>query len=250
MSLPIPLQLTAAALAVVGAGAAGTALALTGIIANPQVAVAQLTEARAADAYDCVDGSPVAALPAGQRVVVTARSDDSAWFGLSNPGDPVETVWLPARLLTFDDAADPALPVGGACPTVAVIPDAVEPQPEQTTDPVGPAPVTPDTAAPQLSGASASPAAIACDTGYGKPTTSTISVTATDNRGIVSVTATWSGWESGQAAMTASGSTYSFVYDPADSGVPGTVTVQITARDAAGNVSAAASTAVSVDCLG
>lgn len=71
-------------------------------------------------------------------------------------------------------------------------------------------------------------------------TETTITATASDDRGVVGVSITWSGYASGSAQMSGGGSAWSYLFDPGEhSGAtvpPGAqITFVVTAHDAAGN---------------
>ena len=233
------------AVAVVAAGVIGASLALSGVLSRPEaidyVAFAQTSDEREAEAHSCVDGPIVVALPAGQRVLVVAQSEDAAWVGVRNPASVSETLWLPQSAVTLDtsDALDDSLPVGGGCPTVTITRDVAAPTVE------APTPSTPDTSAPTLGAATATPDPIGC---VPPDPIATISVTASDNTGVASVAISWSGADSGQATMTRSGSSWTYSFDPPDTTF-GSVDFRLIARDAAGNVSAESAVSVFVDCV-
>lgn len=235
---------------VVVAGLVGGAVGVTGLVGRPSVEVASvgysaLLDERV-DVLSCPGGEPVGTLVQGERVLAIARSDDSAFVGVRDPYNTASTVWLPAAAIVVDEGEQDvaALPVDDCDEVVVTVPTPT-PTPEPTTDPQpqpqpGPRPVR-DTTAPTLGQASANPGAIAT-LGWAPycADVSTISVPAVDNVGVASVTATWS---SGSAALTPSGSTWSF---PFTSTTTGSFTITLVALDAAGNASAPAMTSVSV----
>lgn len=239
---------------IVVAGAVGTGGGVAGLAGHPRVEEVLSGSSGAivqhVSAARCVNGPIVAQLRAGERVLATARSEDSAWLGVRNPVTLLDTVWLPAGAVTVDDGqADLAsLPVGGACPTSTV---AVDPPPVVAA-PVAPpgsgggnpgggggSPAAPDTTAPSIGQGSASPNPIH-QNGF-SPDRSTVTVSASDNVGVTSVTATWAAFgpnPGGSASLSPSGNSWSFVFGPAASaGATYQVPITITARDAAGNQS-------------
>lgn len=249
---PTVKSLLIAALAVVATGGIGAALGLSGLVAPPTipagVAPADLSSVSAAD---CIDGAAAEELLAGQRVVAVARSEDGAWLGVRTPTAP-RVVWVPAGVVTIDEGEADAdtLPVGGACPETVIVADAVDPEPvvDPTEEPApGPGPdpgPAPDTTAPTLGQPSANPGSIDCNQ------TSTITVGASDDRGVARVEISWSGGHTGSALMSQSGANWSFVYDPPGSLPESTTTTfSLRAFDAAGNGSAVRQTGVAVGCL-
>ena len=140
-----------------------------------------------------------------------------------------------------------ASPTASATPTTTPTPTASPTATAAPVEPPAPAPQA-DTTAPTLSGASASPSQDLCvDDGYAAyyAIASVITVTAADNVAVAGVHITWSGVESGAAEMSF-GTPWSYTFNPASSTPSGTVTFTMTARDAAGNVSAPATTSVTV----
>lgn len=248
------------ALAVTVAGGAGVALGLSGLVTAPSIpAGIAPVDARTTPAASCAGGPNVAFLDSGDRVVAVARSDDGDWIGVRSASSPL-TLWVPLAVVTPDDGEPElgALPAGGVCPEVVIVaaapsaepapePDGVNPGPNPGPDP-GPAP---DTTAPTLGSASVNPGTIGCAPGIANPdvTTTTISVSASDDRGVASVRISWSGAESGSAQMSASGSTWSYVYNPSDS-TAGVVSFSMQATDTSGNTSAPRGASVTVQCVG
>ena len=250
---PTTKTLVIAALAVVATGGVGAALGLSGLATAPEVpAGISLVDTRAVTATDCVDGPAALELLAGQRVVAVARSDDGAWIGVRTPAAS-RVVWVPAGVVTLDEGEPDAasLPVGGGCPEVVIVADE-EPVPEPTEEPApdpGPNPdpgPAPDTTAPTLGQPSANPNPVFCDS----PTS--ITVTASDDRGVDDVMVSWSGYHTGSTSMTSSGSTWTFGYTPPSANhnqVQRQLNFQLTAYDDAGNTTVR-SFALTVDCLG
>ena len=119
-----------------------------------------------------------------------------------------------------------------------------------TTTVVQPPPPPPDRTAPVIGGASADRPRIntpACQQG---PTTSTVTMTASDNVGVAFGTLSWTGpgeTPGGSQRMSGAGGTFSGTLGPFSNG--GSVTWSVTATDAAGNTSAARTGTITVsDC--
>jgi hypothetical protein len=108
-----------------------------------------------------------------------------------------------------------------------------------------PAPAPRDSSAPVITGSGSDVDGGICSTGTGA---ATVFATVTDNVGVTGVSISWSGGDSGSGAMTQSGSSWTFAYDPPDSSVNTTVTFSIVARDAAGNGSPPATVTIAVVC--
>ena len=218
----------------VAATIAGGAIGASGIVGRPVETVdaaAPVVVLVSVDGLACVGGPVADEIPAGTPVLATLRSDDASWAGVRSPAGDGSVVWIPVDVLTLDhgqpELAD--LPIGGACPVVVT----PTPTPTPTPEPV-PAPV-PDTKAPSVQ-ASASPPTVFW--ANGSPTT--ITAAASDDRGVVGVSISWSGHATGSGEMTGGGSTWTYVFDPAPDPTPvppgSQITFVVTARDAAGNV--------------
>lgn len=134
-----------------------------------------------------------------------------------------------------------------ATPTVAPTSTPVETAEPAPTEPARPPAPAPDTAAPTLGGASGAPVEVFASDSWSAycAVTTTISVVANDNVGVTGVLITWAGVESGTSQMT-SGSSWTFVFNPAEATPTGNVTFTMIASDAAGNTSATAKTTVKV----
>ena len=237
----------------------GLLLGTSGLL-NPLFApepVAQTVQLNTSvDALDCPDGAPVAELAAGNRVLVVARSDDSAYLGVRNPYDTAATVWLPAAVVVAD-ADQPAidsLPVDGCgtADTTLIAPTAeptAPPTPTETQAPTPPKPAA-DRTIPTLGNPTATPAEDICTDDYFTTHTSVIAVTAADNVGVTGVSISWNGVDTGSAEMTGGPGNWNFTYNPPVSTSTGTVTFVLKARDAAGNLSGEKQTAVGVaECV-
>lgn len=218
----------------------------------PSLSVTHVTQGT-----DCPGGSPVVGFQPGDRVLAVARSDDSAHLAVRSPFDRSRTVWLPVSVVEIDAGQAPvaSLPVDGCLePTVTLLPPPEpepEPEPEPPADepapPQQPQPPAPDTTPPTL-GAPSGVQNIACAGGYPKPETTTIAVSASDNKAVTGVSISWTGEDSGSAQMSKSGSVWTFTYNPPDTTF-GNVTFTMVARDAANNVSPPKHFVVNVDCL-
>jgi hypothetical protein len=242
----------------VAAGAVGA----SGFFGGPAPVVAEtmITVSASAPGLDCPGGSPVTSFSANDRVLATARSDDGAFLAVRDGYDYSSIVWLPTRLVALDSEGIAELPVDGCLePQVSHEPDPEpepspppaphpEPQPQPAPVPV-PAP-TPDTTAPTPLQWWADPTTIYCPSNAGPnfPGTTTIHLMASDSVAVTGATVSWSGAASGSGAMTASGGEWRFSYT-APAAASGGITFSVTARDAAGNVSAARSMPVTVTCL-
>jgi hypothetical protein len=192
-------------------------------------------------------------------VLAVSRSEDSAYLGVRSPFDRAETVWLPVSAVDLDESqsAISSLEVGGCpVPVVTVSAPSAPPSapPVETTRPAPPSnpqppqPPAPDTTPPTL-GTPSGAQSLGCTPGYGsKPDSTTVSIPASDDRGVAGVTITWNGADSGSGQMTKSGSTWTFGYNPPDITL-GNVVFTMVARDAAGNPSVPKTFTVTVECL-
>jgi len=242
------------ALLAVGGLLLGTSGLLNPLLAPEPVAqTVQLTTS--VDALDCPDGAPVAELAAGNRVLVVARSDDSAYLGVRNPYDTAATVWLPAAVVVAD-ADQPAidsLPVDGCgtADTTLVAPTAeptAPPTPTETQAPTPPKPAA-DRTIPTLGNPTATPAEDICAyDSYSAyyAVASVIAVTASDNVAVAGVSISWTGVATGSSQMTGSGTSWTFSFNPPEATPTGNVTFVLQARDAAGNLSGTKQTVVAV----
>ena len=239
---------------------AGLVLGTSGLIVTPEPTSQTVLLQSTVDALDCPGGIPVATLAAGNRVVAVARSDDSGYLGVRNPYDTSATVWLPTAVVIPDEGQSAAadLPVEGCGDpvTTQIVPEVTaEPEPEETTapeKPTGPAPVA-DTTSPTLGSPTATPSAMICaDDSYAAyyAISSLIAASAADNVGVTGVHIGWSGAATGQAEMTGGPTNWTYVYNPPQATPAGTITFVLQARDAAGNLSGAKQTAISVISAG
>ncbi len=216
---------------VVVAGLVGASLGPLGVFG------ANVTEVRTADtatlqqdatAYSCIGGAVATILPAGQRVLAVARSEDSTWLGLRDPLNIVSTVWVPFAAVTVDEGQDAAaLATGGACPLVETT--LAVPQAPVTATPT-PVPGPSDTTPPSVGQAYADP------TPFYNAETTTVHALATDNVAVTSVLISWSGAHTGSGTMTKIGGEWQFAFSTTDNPT-GMMTFELRAVDAAGNVS-------------
>ena len=226
----------------------GSVLGVTGVAGRP---VLNQTSANTGiliglnvAARSCPGGPVVAELSPGSRVVAIARSADGASVQVRNPIDTRSRAWVPAGELMSDrgEAAVASLPVGAACPTVTVpaltaAAPAVPPAPGKPSKPIQPPPAS-DTTKPT----------------EGKPTAliencrTTVTVSASDNVGVTSVSLSWSGTNTGFGSMSSIGGGQwqkVFLTGMHD----GSTTFAAVAHDAAGNASSANSVTASLQCL-
>jgi hypothetical protein len=234
---------------VVVAGVAGGVLGLTGVFGHPTTNRAVFANdaslARTAPAYSCPGGSQVTSLQAHDRVLATARSKDSSYLGVRDPMDISRTVWVSRSVVALDSgqAAIATLPVD-SCPTVGIL---MPPTKHTGTTPISPSkpttptnptkPTHPDKTAPKT-GTPTAGTPVVCTPNGDPPYSDTITVTATDNVGVTSVAISWTGAETGSGHMThAGGSKWTYLYKVGTSNNAGTLTFQVQARDAAGNLS-------------
>jgi hypothetical protein len=236
---------------IVVAAVVGSAAGASGLVGHPIVhevlAGASGAIAQHASAELCVDGPVVAKLPAGERVLATARSEDSKWVGLRNPVTLADTVWVPVGQVTVDAGqADLAsLPVGGACPVVKVVLD----PPPVVAAPVAPpssgggggTPAAPDTTAPTIGKPTSNIDPVCNNTSAYPP--AIISVSASDNVGVTGVSISWTGAETGSSSMNPGG-TWTYSYHPTSPAKHGGLTFTVRATDAAGNLSAPGSVTI------
>jgi hypothetical protein len=227
---------------IVVAGVVGGTAGATGVfgreIDGVTVASSTAIVSDSATAYSCPGGSVVGSVAEGSRVLAIKRSEDSAYLAVRDPQDIRSTVWLDRAVVQVDAGLDVSTLPTGACPVVTIPkPVVVAPAPPVEVD---------DTTAPEILNAGAAPGTITIQgySAYCGVDQSVVSVTATDDVEVTSVTATWAG---GRAALSQSGDTWKFVFsNPADD----SYSVVMTAQDSAGNVSAPVTVKVVVtQCL-
>ena len=236
--------------AIVVAATVGGTLGLIGVFGHPTTSRIVLSSDASlnvtAPAYNCPGGELVTNLQAHDKVLAVKRSTDSDYLGVRDPLNLGRVVWVRAADVSVNahQAAIATLPVG-SCPQIQGI--LMPPTNQGDTTPVAPTnptkptqpvkPPAPDTTAPTLGTPTAATPTVCNAIGSG-PFNDTISVTASDNVGVTSVAISWSGaTSSSSVAMTPSGSSWSYVYKTGTSTADGTVTFQVQARDAAGNLS-------------
>ncbi len=246
---------------VVVAGAVGGSLGPLGLLGAQITEVTTASTAIVQDGaigYVCVGGAESVTLPAGQRVLAVARSEEPGWLGLRDPLNAVATIWVPAPAVVLDSGEDATtLPTGGACPIVettlarpaAPIAPPADPGSGSGSGP-GAGPV--DTTAPSISVGSFSPQPIwGIEAAPYCATQSLVTVTATDDVGLASVTGSSPG---ASVVLTGSSvSSFTFAYSASyTSGSPKIVSVTFVATDTSGNSSSAPRTLVldsSGNCL-
>ena len=219
----------------------------------------------------CPGGGAVAQLDAGARVLALFRSEDGAFLAVRNPAALPTTVWISADSAELDSGQDvDALPVSDCVEGEAIVaepspePSETAPVPEETTEPApGPAPkpqpepqpAPPDQQNPTIQVGNwtlrAAPNNYLQRTDCYFDNSTTITVVASDNVGVTSVT-----WSTTTAGLSLSGPSISggnYTFTATYTGNANTTaTVKFTAKDAANNsVQANAPTLnLSKECLG
>ena len=236
---------------IVIAGLIGGGIGLSGLAGHETQNVVEfgaIGVSKTTPAYSCPGGAPITTLNRGERVLALARNDEASWVSVRDPRSLGTTVWVPVGLVVVDagEGAVADLPLGDPCPTVSLPPgDAPAPPPAPAPGPgPGPAPApdpapVADTAAPVISAGTFSPNPV-----YGTqanqgacPTSTTVTITATDNVGVASVTgATTAGPAGAQISQFShSGSTWVFKYQIDYEGAATGAIIGFSAKDAAGN---------------
>ena len=246
---------------VVVAGVVGSSLGVGGMFGRTadDVAVVQYTSALKVQApiASCPGGPQVGILDSNTRVLAMERSEDGQHVGVRNPADFSSVVWLNAAVVTVDSdqPAIGSLPVGDACPVVTVTVASPSPTPTPTTptppstqpkpkpSPSSPPPPPADTKRPTIGTPSASKNPIT------NIESTTISVTASDNKGVTGVRISWLGQYIGNANMTKSGSKWVYTFTP-PSDAAGSILFRMVARDAAGNISSTAEITITHNYFG
>lgn len=246
---------------VVVAGVVGAVLGVTGAFGSTKPPLpdgnipAFVVTSDVATAFTCPGGASIDNIPANTRVLAVVRDQDGKWLGVRDPDDVERTLWVAAHDVVLDKgSADPkTLPVDG-CPAATI----TLPQPVVTEAPVEPTtppssnpkpPTTPkDTTAPTITSISANPLVVINNS------PSTITVAATDNVGVSSVTLTWTnanGSSTGSVSMPKAGSSWAYTWtNNGPSSTYGNFTFTAVANDAAGNHSAGAKVVVNQQYLG
>ena len=247
--------------------AAGAALGWSGALSpsTEPAAAAEATissPARTVSTYDCPGAAVVGSLMAGDRVL--ALGTHEGWAAVRDPRVTGQVVWVDADVLTVDPGQVPleSLALSG-CPELVALaqqpapPEEPAPEPEPdpgpttrpTTGPApdpAPAPAPPVDNPPTVGQAVASPSTIVAQ--GCAPDTASVSVVASDDNGIASVTMSWSG---GSAGMSPSGSTWSGTFGPI-AGVPESgqdFLVTVVATDTAGQTASTGVTVQVTYCL-
>jgi hypothetical protein len=227
--------------AIVVLGLVGGTLGVTGVFGHPidtvTVSTTSILMPPTVQASSCPGGPVIGSVERGSRVVALARSADGAQVQVRNPSDVNQLVWIPVGELVSDSGqtAVAGLPVGPNCPTVTVAQAPVVVTPVTPVTPTKPGKPK-DTTAPT----------------EGKPTAvfgnchTTISVTASDNVGVTSVSISWTGTNTGSGSMTRAGGHWEYVTNGFHDG---NNTFSVTAHDAAGNSSLTGSVTTTLQCL-
>lgn len=253
---------------------------------RPTDAPAQMVGA----AFDCPGGAPVGQLRAGDRVFVVGRDESGAWSAIRDPQDVAEVVWVETAALAPDAAIDvdvlgcdeptPLLPPtetpestttttvpGSTSTTVAVVPKpgvvtTVAPSPPPGTAVTTTAPTTtttaPDTQAPTLQVSASRTEIYQSDGMCTDVRRSQLTALATDDVGVASVTAAYSGLPGSPLTFTRTGGsltngTWTATFGPFNSPTTQDLTITVIARDAAGNTSASQTVQIkywAMGCLG
>lgn len=234
---------------VVVAALAGGVVGASGLVGHDTqtvVSIGPVALARTTPGYACPSGPAIGELARGARVLAVSRNDDASWISVRDPRNLSSTLWVPAGLVVVDADQGPVseLPLGAPCPVVSLPPLPVEAgAPPAPAPGPAPKPAAPDTVAPTITSASATPDHITCG-GNSK-----FVATATDNKGVTAVNVTLAGPDPLTHGLSKSGSSWEWLYDPVnDSGSSGTAT--FTAVDAAGNVSAPVTIKLYYTCVG
>jgi RNA polymerase sigma factor (sigma-70 family) len=211
-------------------------------VAAAAAAVLALLAAGSAVVYlrsDPVEGDPLALENSVPLTTTTTTSGTTT--------SPVPTTTAPTPTTTTQPTRRTTTttpPRRTTTTTTAVQPPPPPPPPPPTTT------TTPrDTTPPVITGGSASPVRIFVAECAQEQTTSTVSMTATDNVGVTSATLSWDGpgeASGGTKGMAFNGKTWTAVLGEFD--LSGTVAWRVTATDAAGNTSSPRTGTISVTC--
>jgi hypothetical protein len=240
---------------VVVAGLVGGGLGVGGVFGpEPEhvavVGATSVLDAQASAAI-CPGGAVIDSLPAGTRVLALERSDDAAFLGVRDPHDFSRVLWLDRADVVVDGTLDVAsLPVGDACPTVVALEPEPQPEPQPQPEPEpSPQPQPqpqpqPVNQAPTIVTMAASSNPVWCTD------LTTITVAASDDHSVTGVSLSWTGLVSNSAAMTKSGSVWTYSFDPpTDGGFSANVTFTAIATDGS-LASAPRQLVLQVNCLG
>jgi|GEM_PF-2896445 len=218
--------------------------------------------------FDCPGGAVVGSLQSGDRVFVVARDEAGEWSAVRDPRALDVVVWIPAAALDPDGGATVDVPVRscaeaavslGSVPSTttttvvesssttsttvveatttvaATVASTVAPTVAPTTPPT----TAPDTQAPTLQVSSNQTEIY--DTSWPEcANEAQLSAFASDNRGVVAVTGTYSGLPGSPLTFSLSGGTWRANFGPfsglAFDAEP-VIAITVRARDAAGNLS-------------
>jgi hypothetical protein len=248
MASPVLVTVLPWAGGVVAAGIVGAVVGVTGLVGHPTERVSTVGTISgftpSVDVASCPGGPVIGSLPIGTRVLAIARSDDSSILGVRDPRDSGRTVWVSAAEVEAD-ASQPAISTLSieACPVVGgSSAGSTAPAPTATPSPSGNPtgePTPADAESPTITSANATPNDIFQK--KASPDKSTISVAATDNVGVTSITATWPAVgeiPAGSTEIGGSSGSFTFGPFPFTGNGPYDVPISLVAHDAAGNSSA------------
>jgi hypothetical protein len=257
-------QLLIAGTVVVGGGV-GVGLEQAGVFGGGEETVEVSLDA--VSTFDCPDGGEVGEVHRGDRVLATGRDTGGDWIEIRDPRDLGARAWVSATYLVPDadlsglDVSECEVLVAAPTTTTLLVPFP-GPQPDGGGGGGGPAPPG-DTTGPSISGPTSNRNPIwEFNTGGNPPTcnanpalftTATVSASANDPSGVVSVTMSWQvGATSGSTPMSGSGS-YSAALGPfPDTTISTTsapINITITARDGAGNQRTASGSVTLNNCV-
>jgi hypothetical protein len=199
--------------------------------------------------FDCPAGAVVGDLHSGDRILATGRDDSGDWLEVRAPNDQGGRVWVEARYVTPDaETADLDVRSCDEQGEVAFAPNADVPAADITTTTGGDGGSSgggssgggggsaPDTTGPTITSASVTPGEIyETDATTGCAEQASVAASATDPSGIASLTASWTSPVSQTKNIPAIFGPFAAYTIPVNT--QQTVTITITARDGAGNVS-------------
>jgi hypothetical protein len=232
--------------AIVVLGLVGGALGVAGAFGHPTDVVLQSAlsvPASGVSAASCPGANGTVPLAGGEHVYAVLRTADSGFIGLRDPSDVSTTVWVPSSALVKADFS--SLPIGGCgTPSIVPVPVVVAPPvvtPGKPTKPGAPK----DTTAPTVGTPTADNTAnLNCH--------ARVTVTASDNIGVSSVSISWTGTNHGSGNMSATGGHWEYQFQGDMSNTfSGSTTFTVVAHDAAGNASSPKSSApFFITCIG
>jgi hypothetical protein len=237
------------ATALIGAGVVtggvgvGVALEQSGALGDDDESVAVSLDS--VSTFDCPDGTAVVEMHRGDRVLATAQDASGEWIEIRDPRDLGARVWIAAAYLVPDGALsgldERECAVDGEETAAPTLPGDTLPADVTTTTRAGgdPAPgPPPDTIGPSIGAVGANPNHIfGSQPASCSPTTTVVSVSASDPSGVQSITVTWSvGTSSGTAVPQGGGYRVGPIgFQPNLNASP--VALTVTASDNAGNQS-------------